>query len=630
MNTHSSSAYSSAHRSYYKKPFRKTKGFYILLVIIILVAGFIYWSIQKTEDEANNRQKYSDQDNIPITAAKLIYSTGTIEIKTEDQPWQEIGDNYQIQMNDIVRTNDAARAVIELPDKSQIRLSEKSELRITQMGMSDVVIEQISGTAFHRVNSESTAIYRVTNGNTEITALGTAFNTLVSSKLTYVTVTEGKIKLKIYDQEDIINMRTVEQGTKASVNPTLEFGKMIQTEEVSIADLLNDSWYAWNLERDREENHFLGVFEKAVPLVLTEPAETKTQTDSEKVTIKGQTDPGAEIFMSGQEVDNNQGSFETDYLLSPGENEIEITVKKGKNLNKKTIFVTSNKQKIEIILKGSKKENTVALEWTTDSIDNLKEYKVVQANAENPTFPNNPYHTIESAASSDQWAGLVDGDYFFRVCAYSTDGKCLAYSNNYNASIGAGEKTTGQINLNASADKDDVSLSWSISNDINPAEGFKSIISQTKDPAYPGNSYHSLNSNERNDTWKKLSPAIYFFRVCLLKNNQCVVYSNNANITVTETAPTGTITLSGTSTGGQINLNWQVSDLEITKGFKSIISETPGVSFPGQGHHLLTSASETTDVWAGLESGKTYYFSVCQNLGSVCGTYSNEISLEFK
>ncbi|NQT49185.1 FecR domain-containing protein [Candidatus Kuenenbacteria bacterium] len=631
MKTYSSGSQYSRSRSYYKKPFRKTKGFYILLVIVLIVAGFIYWSITNTDQENNGDQKYSDQNGAPIMAAKVTFVDGELKLKAKDEPWQEIAADYQVQLNDEIKTGADSKAIIELPDKSIIRIAKNTELKITQMGMADVMIEQTSGTVFHRVNDKSTAIYRVKNGDIEMTALGTAFNVLASSQLTYLTVTENKVKVKIFDGEDIVNMRTIESGTKATINSTQDLDEMIKTTETSLGDLIDDDWYAWNLQKDRDKEFFLGIFEQAVKLVISDPANSEMTVDEDKITIKGHTDPGAEIFMSGHELDNNNGTFETEYLLGPGENEIEIMVKIGKNKNKKTLLITSTKEKMVIDLSGEiDDDNKVTLTWETENIDDTQEFKILKGSSESPTYPDAPYHSVDNKTFTDSWTSLADGEYFFRVCALSSESKCLTYSEDYEVTVGNPEQkdsVSGTMDLSVALNNDQVNLNWSTSTDLNTSEGFKTVISQTENPAFPGNSYHTLTSNERSDIWKNMAPGTYHFRVCLLKNNQCIIYSNDATI---EAKPAGSIQLLGSAQKGRIDLTWEISGLEIDKGFKVIMAEQSGVIFPGKTHHLITTAAARADSWVNLETGKTYYFKICKNNGSSCGTYSNEVVVTFQ
>ena len=625
---YSYSANKNSH--YYKKPFRKTKGFYILIILMLAIAIFIYYSIKKADQNNINPFNFSNEEKVPSFAAKVVSFSGQLQSK-KDANWENIGENYQIGIDSSVKTGENSKAIIELPDKSIIRLSSNTEMKFIELNIKNITVEQISGNAYHRVNDQSSAIYRVRNGQTELLALGTAFNVLCSSQLTILTVIESKVKVTIHDatSDNVINMRTVESGNQATINPNIKIEQNIQTEAVQATDLLQNDWYAWNVAEDKKSEFFLGMFAQALKLEITEPKETTTTTDQDKITIKGTTETGAEIFIAGKEVENNNGNFETETSLTPGENKIEITVKKDKNSNRSILLVTSTKEAKMANLTGAvENKNSIKLSWDLTNVkdEDYDKFVVVQGSTENPTYPEAVNHTIAKNTFQDSWDNLTDGQYFFRVCLLTTENKCLSYSNNFSTTIGAGSTIEGKITLTATNSKDNANLTWSLSSDITDIEAFKTIISESENPVFPGNSYHSLANNQRNDTWKKLIPKKYHFRVCLLKNNSCILYSNDATVTI-KSQDVASITLSGYSSSGLVYLSWKNTNVDVTKGYKVIINDASGGIFPGQGHHLVFDNTISTDSWAGLDLGKTYYFKVCQSNATGCGTYSNEIAI---
>jgi hypothetical protein len=632
MKTHVSSGYMRQHKNYYKKPIHKRRGVIVLSIIILILALFTFWSINKTEDETSEEQKYTDQEFSPSLSARLKNFEGKVELKTDDAPYQEIAENYQISTNNTVRTDSNSKATIELPDQSIIRLAQNSEVKFKLLGMTDIVIEIISGHSFHRVSDKSKAIYKVVNGKTELTSLGTAFDVLVSSHLTILTVTESRVKAKIFDDsEDIINMRTIDSGSKATINPLQATDDMIEVETVSSTDLINNEWFAWNLEQDRALDFFLGIFEETVKLVVLEPATSEISVDSEKIKVVGATDPNAEIFIAGLEIDNNNGNFQTELLLGEGENEFEITVKVGKNINKKTIYVNSTKAKEGITLTGAKNDdNEISLSWELKDDTDYKEFKIVNSTDATPTYPEDTFHTAKKSTFTDSWENLA-GKQYFSVCALDGADECVTYSNTFSIELTEAddnEEPQGNIELSLSKDTATALLSWTYSADTDSADEFKTIIAQSVNPLYPGNSYHSISKNSRSDSWQKLAAGTYHFRVCLIRDTKCQLYSNNESITIDE-VDTGSITLSATADERNVILSWSVNNLPITKGYKALFSESPSVTFDSKtSHHFITDADDTSDTWSGLEAGKTYYFRVCENISSSqCGVYSNETSI---
>lgn len=524
----------SKYTNYYKRPFYRRKGIYIFLILLVGIVAFVSWSIKKAPQDPAVIQQITDQPQAPVLDGKIAFLTGTAQVKTASADWTNIVNGSAVRTGDSLKTATGGRIIVELPDKSLVRLLENSEITFTKLGMTDITIEQLSGTAYHRVNDQSTAIYRVTKGKVELIALGTAFSVTNKTNLLTVTVIESHLKIKIYDAKDIVNMRTVEAGTRATINPGLAISQMIQSEEVQAGTLMANEWYSWNLEQDKAKNFALGIFEKLTSLTITEPTTTEIETDKDKLTIKGSTDKDAKILIANKDVKNNDGQFEIIVNLAPGENKIAVIVKKDNNINQRTFIVNSTR-----------------------------------------------------------WNDL-------------------------------------EIKLSANViDEKNVSLTWTTNKTLDNSVSLKTILTTTKNPTYPGKANHAITPGENSDSWKNLEPGINHFHVCLFQNNQCLKFSNDATATIA-TATTPKLSLSGIADTGKVNLTWTNSNVPAAMGFKSLISETPNVMFPGTESHLLTAATDTTDTWSNLISGQTYYFRVCQNLGSSCGVYSNELALTIK
>lgn len=634
MKMYSSTRYSSGKNfNYYKKPFHKTKGFYILLILVILVIIFILWSINRAEEEQEIiDQKFTDQESMPSLAAKVQMTEGSLELKSGDNDWVEITDNYQIVNGDRIRTAADSKAIIELPDKSLIRVAPNSQVLFSELGLADIVIEQEQGMAFHRVNDQSPTIYRVKNGTIEMTALGTAFNVKVEQDIAYLTVTESRVKVKIYQDEEIQSMRTIEEGIQATVNPSLDIDKIIKSDEISTSDLLSVDWYAWNLEQDQKNNFYTGIFEEATKLVITSPEQSTFTTDEDAVLIKGVTDPEAEIFIDGNELKNNDGNFEMNYKLGSGDNEITIVVKKDKNLNKKILNIKSTAAEKSITLDGKVDGQDAELSWTSEGLNEFKEFKVLLGKTKGVlTYPTSSMHVVGKDNKKDSWPGLEDGEYFFRICAYSEEDGCLAYSNQLNLTIGTEEdsnealKKEGTINLNTSKSANSISLSWTTSNKMDTTDGFRTIIGQSDNPTYPGSSTH-LIKNQTTDTWKSLNPGSYYFRVCLLDGDSCVVYSNSVSETI-EAGTQATLILSGANETTSVTLNLIPQNVPSGSSYFYLMNKSANVQYPGLEYRKSAAASYT---WTDLTPGETYYFRACVDDGGTCGSYSNEYSVTIK
>lgn len=193
----------------------------------------------------------------------------------------------------------------------------------------------------------------------------------------------------------------------------------------------------------------------------------------------------------------------------------------------------------------------------------------------------------------------------------------------------------GEIALFATQKDGRVVLEWKVSGMETPL-GFKVVKGKEENPVYPGSDYHYLdNSAVRRDEWKMLSGGIYYFRVCEYLGGVCGVYSNNVRVEVaaakeeSDAVHAGAIILAAQKTDTGVSLSWKVDGFTSEKGFKVVKDDEPLPEYPGDDYHYYESSERRTDEWTKLESGKTYYFRVCEYLGGKCGVYSNEVSVSW-
>lgn len=199
----------------------------------------------------------------------------------------------------------------------------------------------------------------------------------------------------------------------------------------------------------------------------------------------------------------------------------------------------------------------------------------------------------------------------------------------------------GVIELAVAQKEGKVVLEWKVSGMETPL-GFKVVKGKEENPVYPGNDYHYLSdASVRRDEWKGLSTGVYYFRVCEYLGGACGVYSNNVKAEVEAAkeakeakedgaAPhSGSIELAAQKTDTGVSLSWKVTGFNSEKGFKVVKDDEPLPEYPGDDYHYYDSSERRTDEWTKLESGKTYYFRVCEYLGGKCGVYSNEVSVSW-
>lgn len=88
----------------------------------------------------------------------------------------------------------------------------------------------------------------------------------------------------------------------------------------------------------------------------------------------------------------------------------------------------------------------------------------------------------------------------------------------------------------------------------------------------------------------------------------------------------GSIKLSGSAADNGINFNWQVSDLDVSKGFKLVKNQSGNPVYPGDTYIFFENGSTRSYFWD-IKDGGTWHFRVCQYNGSGCSAYSNDITV---
>lgn len=105
--------------------------------------------------------------------------------------------------------------------------------------------------------------------------------------------------------------------------------------------------------------------------------------------------------------------------------------------------------------------------------------------------------------------------------------------------------------------------------------------------------------------------------------------SQTAKETKTKNDTTSKITSISLSAGTNGKIAWTFSG-QPTSGFKVVWSKNTGPTYPlrdGDTYLYLTDNSANSATLSAFSGTGTYYVRVCEYLGGVCGTYSNEISI---
>ena len=92
------------------------------------------------------------------------------------------------------RTRLGEQLAVTLPDGSTVKLNTDSRLLVSYSA-SERQLTLARGEAFFKVQHDTSRPFLVTAGNTEVRALGTAFNILLTGEHSEITVTEGVVRI---------------------------------------------------------------------------------------------------------------------------------------------------------------------------------------------------------------------------------------------------------------------------------------------------------------------------------------------------------------------------------------------------------------------------------------------------
>ncbi|MEA2006831.1 MAG: FecR family protein [Patescibacteria group bacterium] len=90
------------------------------------------------------------------------------------------------------------------------------------------------------------------------------------------------------------------------------------------------------------------------------------------------------------------------------------------------------------------------------------------------------------------------------------------------------------------------------------------------------------------------------------------------------------IALRGKDDDDRAKFTWVVSGGYAPKGFKLVKSKQPNPVYPGDDYLYIKDPDDRSAVWKGFKKEKTYFFRICVYKGGKCGTYSNNVEIDFE
>lgn len=480
-------------------------------------------------------------------AANLSVAAGQVEIWNGSE-WRAAKVDETLADESQLRTGENSKAVLEFDEGSALRLDENTHVILEEINNKKIAIRQVTGETYNRVNKTSGLTYQVTSGNTETTAMGTAFDIATETsnwvkqgdKKVIVKVVESKVKVKIIKNDESLE-KEVSEGEELIVDLQKPIEDAAQKLPLPKEETAQDGFFVWNRTEDSDKSYPLGVLSDATPpeINISEPLDG-IKTELLRVAVKGTTEAGAKVWVNGAETENKRGSFEKIVNLKTGANAIEVKAKDDSgNLATKKITVTKEgpaAQTLPLYLKGWSGADGVHLSWTLNGVSAPKGFKLVKSLDAYPTYPEDAAIYLNLETRNYLWQ-INDGKiWHFRVCIYE-GGSCGAYSNDLKLtakSSGGNTEVYGTLALTGWIKTERlIYLSWALSG--NAPYGYKLVESTEPKPTYPGSDAVYISSTDLKGSyvWDVQNPGTYHFRVCAYNGGGgCVFYSNDYSITV--------------------------------------------------------------------------------------------------
>jgi S-layer homology domain len=276
------------------------------------------------------------------------------------------------------------------------------------------------------------------------------------------------------------------------------------------------------------------------------------------------------------------------------------------------------------------------VKWVSDGYSDSG-FKVVWGMTSGPTYPTRSsdqykYHSDPSTYLSEVSAFDGEGTYYVRVCEY-LGGSCGVYSNEIEVVLGAeAAAETGDVTGITLTDAGDLTVSWDTAGYSD--QGYKVVWSKTSEPVYPNRAgdeylYYSDPTVDSAELNAFDGDGTYYVRVCEYLGGSCGLYSNEITMNLGGSTPSGAVTSLTLVNNFDGSVDWIVNGTS-ADGYKVVWSKTAEPVYPNRAsdEYLYYSdpAVSTADLTA-FDGDGTYYVRVCEYVGSACGVYSNEISV---
>lgn len=452
---------------YYYKRRTKPIKWLIIILIIVIVSGFLYWfytnyfskiDIYRSDNEINANKIQEISQNLLLNLS-LVEGDVQMAIKKED--YITALKNTILHQGDKIKTGANSRAILNLENGSIIRLGENTEIILQNTEDKNFLIEELKGRVYYSLSAGVN--YRVKALDVLITALGTKFEVINNTDLKYLAILafENSVKVEVTDKDNnfIIGSR-LDINEKALVDLKLSKNEMLRIETFASKNLEKQPWYKWNFDLDKG---LTDVIMKEEPKFqeISSSLQLSATLKEESVSLSWSAYDGTD-FKSYQVIrseSNINPKYPDDSTIKTSDDinlnsYLDDKVLSDKNYYYRVCVVKTNGNVAcgnvaSIELKPTEKDETppqasslsinisetgVVLAWTKNQEEDFKQYVILRSLFNiSPTYPADKIATRQIGQENylDKEVNITSvGAYYYKVCSFDSAG-------NYNCSNSA-------------------------------------------------------------------------------------------------------------------------------------------------------------------------------------------------
>lgn len=246
---------------------KKTEQNILVLIVVVVLVG-LFLTVANNGDNDENAKASGDVVDSK-TAMTVNWKEGEVLFSGNGEIWEFADSGTLLGTGFSIRTNGGAKAILETPEGSLVRLNENTELKVSQLSKKQVLLSLNSGKVYSRVNKGEDD-YQLNALGYTIRANGTAFDiaTNPTAKRINVKVLDDSVNLKV-NGEDLV----VEAGKEITVDPEAENG--YSRADISKAYIESD-WFQWNKSEDEKAGFELAIADEIMKKEVTASAAPTT------------------------------------------------------------------------------------------------------------------------------------------------------------------------------------------------------------------------------------------------------------------------------------------------------------------------------------------------------------------